>query len=400
MDGPRVPGDRDAARAVVGEQLEEHVPEAEQRVRGQPVARRELLRQREERAVGEVVAVDEEQLGAARGAVVELELRARDRLRGHRPSLCRSSPDEPASRPIMPPMPRLEIDPVHRRAPRRRRRAARGTPARAARRRAGARGRVRGSGRDPRRARRAPRDGRRLGSGRAPTATGWSGSCSARRARAPPGGRTSGSRPPARRSRSRRWCATSTRSRPRWVDEGRTSHYAVVPASEPELVDAWFRLGFGHQHVHALRELGGEPPAPIPRGRRRSGRDAGRHPGARRASTRCSRAPGRSPVFAAGPPSTLEERIGRVGGRLRRPAADRASWPRSTAARRLAALGCSSDRPSAHRDGVRPTGPAFLAFAALEPGHAARASARRSSRRRARLGRARAATRASSPTGG
>lgn len=41
----------------------------------------------------------------------------------------------------------------------------------------------------------------------------------------------------------------------RWVAEGRTSHYALVPATDPALVDAWFRLGFGHQHVHAIREV-------------------------------------------------------------------------------------------------------------------------------------------------
>jgi len=45
----------------------------------------------------------------------------------------------------------------------------------------------------------------------------------------------------------------------RWVDEGRTSHYAVVPASDSALVDAWFRLGFGQQHVHAIREAPGAP---------------------------------------------------------------------------------------------------------------------------------------------
>ena len=39
-----------------------------------------------------------------------------------------------------------------------------------------------------------------------------------------------------------------------WVAAGLTSHYTVVPASDPALVDAWFRLGFGHQHVHAIRE--------------------------------------------------------------------------------------------------------------------------------------------------
>ena len=78
---PRVPRDRDAFRLVVREQLEEHVREAEQRVRGEAVGRRELLRKREERAIREVVAVDEEELGVARGRVVDVELEARERLR-------------------------------------------------------------------------------------------------------------------------------------------------------------------------------------------------------------------------------------------------------------------------------------------------------------------------------
>ena len=47
-----------------------------QRIRGEAVARCELLRQREERAVGEVVAVDEEELRVPRGAVVELQFLA------------------------------------------------------------------------------------------------------------------------------------------------------------------------------------------------------------------------------------------------------------------------------------------------------------------------------------
>jgi predicted N-acetyltransferase YhbS len=41
----------------------------------------------------------------------------------------------------------------------------------------------------------------------------------------------------------------------RWVADGRKAHYAVVPATDPELVDAWFRLGFGHQHAYGIREL-------------------------------------------------------------------------------------------------------------------------------------------------
>ena len=84
---PRIPGDRDATWPVVGEQLEEHVPEPEECIRRQAVTRRELLRQREERAVGEVVAIDEEQLRSASGPVVDVELGTCDRLRGHAPSL-------------------------------------------------------------------------------------------------------------------------------------------------------------------------------------------------------------------------------------------------------------------------------------------------------------------------
>ena len=41
----------------------------------------------------------------------------------------------------------------------------------------------------------------------------------------------------------------------RWVEEGRTRHYAFAPAGDSALLDAWFRLGFGHQHAHALQEV-------------------------------------------------------------------------------------------------------------------------------------------------
>lgn len=41
----------------------------------------------------------------------------------------------------------------------------------------------------------------------------------------------------------------------RWVEESRVRHYAVVPASDGALVDAWFRLSFGQQHAVAVREV-------------------------------------------------------------------------------------------------------------------------------------------------
>jgi len=39
-----------------------------------------------------------------------------------------------------------------------------------------------------------------------------------------------------------------------WVARGRDAHYALVPATDPELVDAWFRLSFGAQHAAAIQE--------------------------------------------------------------------------------------------------------------------------------------------------
>jgi ribosomal protein S18 acetylase RimI-like enzyme len=41
----------------------------------------------------------------------------------------------------------------------------------------------------------------------------------------------------------------------RWVDEGRPRHYVQVPATEPEPIDAWYRVGFGQQHASGVFEV-------------------------------------------------------------------------------------------------------------------------------------------------
>lgn len=38
------------------------------------------------------------------------------------------------------------------------------------------------------------------------------------------------------------------------VEAGIRGHWAMVPASDPDLVDAWFSMSFGLQHAYALRE--------------------------------------------------------------------------------------------------------------------------------------------------
>jgi ribosomal protein S18 acetylase RimI-like enzyme len=50
-----------------------------------------------------------------------------------------------------------------------------------------------------------------------------------------------------------------------WVEEGRTRHYVLVPA-EADLVDAWFRLGFGQQQAHGFQEVPSETEVVVPDG--------------------------------------------------------------------------------------------------------------------------------------
>jgi ribosomal protein S18 acetylase RimI-like enzyme len=47
-----------------------------------------------------------------------------------------------------------------------------------------------------------------------------------------------------------------------WVDAGATRQYAIVPATDAAVVDAWFRLGFGQQHALGIREVPEPPDAP------------------------------------------------------------------------------------------------------------------------------------------
>ena len=46
-----------------------------------------------------------------------------------------------------------------------------------------------------------------------------------------------------------------------WLEHGHTRHCAYVPASDPALIHAWFRLCFGASGVTAVREVAPEEPA-------------------------------------------------------------------------------------------------------------------------------------------
>jgi GNAT superfamily N-acetyltransferase len=156
------------------------------------------------------------------------------------------------------------------------------------------------------------------------------------------------------------------RAAARWVEEGRTAHYVIVPATDAPLVDAWFRLGFGQQQVHALREPPAGPAAALPPGvsiRRAARGDVSSLAGL---DLVLPEHQGRAPVFSPGASLSLE--------------AARADWEESIEDPAYAtfvaeidgrvvgsAIGCSVELSRAHRGVARPPEAALLGFAAVHP---------------------------------
>ncbi|SCL16641.1 Ribosomal protein S18 acetylase RimI [Micromonospora nigra] len=152
----------------------------------------------------------------------------------------------------------------------------------------------------------------------------------------------------------------------RWVGEGRTAHYVLVPAYDAELVRAWFRLGFGQQHAHGVR-----PAVRTRAGGELNGLTVRR---AVRADIRAlaeldlelPRHQGASPTFSSGVVSTLEENL--------------AEWEESFADDGFAtfvaevdgdvlgsAIGCALEKSSTHLSLARLDNAGFLGFAAVFP---------------------------------
>ena len=153
----------------------------------------------------------------------------------------------------------------------------------------------------------------------------------------------------------------------RWVEEGATSHYAVVPATDPALVDAWFRVGFGQQHVHAIRE----PAAPgqvlqVPAGiviRRAERRDISM---LGRLDVTLPAHQVLSPVFSGQPLPSLEDATNEWEEGFDDPVF--ANFVAEHDGRVVgSAVGCAIDQSSEHKGIVRPTDAGFLGFAAVLP---------------------------------
>lgn len=150
----------------------------------------------------------------------------------------------------------------------------------------------------------------------------------------------------------------------RWVDERRTAHYVLLPAHDRALADAWWGVGFGQQHVHAIRvPAHAAPPVGGVRVRRAVRSDI---PVLAQLDTLLPLQGNGSPVFSATPLDVLLERL--------------ADWEESfddpaytTFVAELAgavvgsAVGCALEVSSAHTGLARPDRAGFLGFAAVLP---------------------------------
>jgi GNAT superfamily N-acetyltransferase len=150
-----------------------------------------------------------------------------------------------------------------------------------------------------------------------------------------------------------------------WVDSGHPVHYVLVPASDSALVDAFFRLGFGLQHVHAARVPAPAPAAPSGVVVRRARRED--VPVLGRLDRELPLHQGRSPVFSSGHLPTEEEAV--------------QEWDEGFDDERFAtfvaevdgevvgsAVGCALEVSSSHAGPARLDDAGFLGFAAVLPG--------------------------------
>ena len=152
----------------------------------------------------------------------------------------------------------------------------------------------------------------------------------------------------------------------RWVDEGRAAHYVLAPAGDAAIVDAWFRLGFGHQHTHALTANLDRPPRVSPELTvRRAEKDD--IPELARDDVELDRHQRLSPVLAAHTPSTVEEAAEEWREDWDDP--DFHTWVAVHDGRVIGhAVGCSLEKSSGNAGLLRPDSAGFLGFAAVVPG--------------------------------
>lgn len=151
----------------------------------------------------------------------------------------------------------------------------------------------------------------------------------------------------------------------RWADEGRTAHYTLVPAGDAAVVDAWFRLGFGHQHTHALTANLDRPPR-IAEGLTIRPAERDDIPALAADDVELDRHQRLAPVFSWATSSTVEQAADEWRDDWDDP--DFHTWVAVRDGRVVGhAVGCSLERSSGNAGLVRPDRAGFLGFAAVLP---------------------------------
>jgi len=151
-----------------------------------------------------------------------------------------------------------------------------------------------------------------------------------------------------------------------WVERGLKAQYVVVPATDPSLLDAWYRLGFGQQHAHALRPLLDGPPA-----RPREGvvirlPERSDIPALARLDVALPTHQGLAPTFSAGTSGTVEESIEEWESDFDDP--DFRTFVAEKDGQVIgAAVGCALEKSSTNNGLLRPDNAGFLGFAAVFP---------------------------------
>jgi GNAT superfamily N-acetyltransferase len=153
-----------------------------------------------------------------------------------------------------------------------------------------------------------------------------------------------------------------------WVAAGRPLHHVIVPAADDVLLDAWYSMGFGRQHVHGIRDVPGDDFSPsVPRGlivRRAAAGDL--KPLASLDLVLFSHQAA-APVFSRARMPTFDESL----AELQAEGVDNPRFATFVAEHdgRVigSAIGCAIDESSEHSGIVRPPGAGFLGFAAVLP---------------------------------
>jgi GNAT superfamily N-acetyltransferase len=151
----------------------------------------------------------------------------------------------------------------------------------------------------------------------------------------------------------------------RWVQESRSAHYVLVPATDEDLLRAWYRLGFGQQQAHAVRPLPAEPPATPPKVVVRRARLSDL-PALARLEVELPRQHSLAPVFSASPVPSYEECLAGWEEDFDDPAYTTfvAEFDGAVIG---SSIGCSLELSGSHPPLTRPDHAGFLAFAAVFP---------------------------------